>query len=611
MQGGALSLRLTSWRSRPNVGPVNLLGRFLRRYAAPHTRSYLLGLFFLLATTGLTVAIPSFVELAVDAMTRHETSTAVAFAWAIVGAGIGVMGVRTLSRVLFFNPGRVIEYHLKSDLFSHLTELPRRYYDAMKPGEIVSRGTNDAMAVRGFIGFGSLQVFNVVLTLLFAVGKMVLTDYRLTLWVLVPLLFAVFVLRRAVLEMFKLTRKTQEELGHLSSRVLETYGGANLLQTMNATAMAQARFEERNVALLEVGQKLSFVVAWLLPIVDIVGNACLVLLLFVGGGMVVDKTLTTGELAAFAVLIRIAAGGLNSLGWLVNALQRGWISLGRLYEVLDAPTDKPAETRPVPRAEAGRGHRLEVRGLTFTHTQVDAEARGPAVDGLSFSLEPGRTLGIFGVTGAGKSTLLDLLARVHEPPEGTVFLDGVDVREIELKAYRQAMAYVPQDAWLFSQTLRENVALADDAKARDDARVEAAVSAACLGDDLRALADGLETRVGERGVMLSGGQRQRAALARAFYRDFEVLLLDDVLSAVDHATEKRLIEAIYERGRGATTLIVSHRVSALKHADHIIVLEGGKLAAEGTHAALVGQEGPYAKAWRLQKAQEEPEVADG
>jgi ATP-binding cassette subfamily B protein len=593
---------------------VNLLGRFLRRYAAPHTRSYLLGLFFLLATTGLTVAIPSFVELAVDAMTRHETSTAVTFAWAIIAAGVGVMGVRTLSRVLFFNPGRVIEYHLKSDLFRHLTELPRSYYDRMRPGEIVSRGTNDAMAVRGFIGFGSLQVFNVVLTLLFAVGKMVLTDWRLTLWVLVPLLFAVFVLRRAVLEMFKLTRASQEELGRLSTRVLETYGGVNLLQSMNATAMAQARFEERNAALLEVGQRLTFVVAWLLPIVDIVGNACLVLLLFVGGGMVVDKTLTTGELAAFAVLIRIAAGGLNSLGWLVNALQRGWISLGRMYEVLDAPTEKPRDARPMPHTGDVRGHALEVRDLTFRHP-VLAEgapeaARGPALDGVSFRIEPGRTLGIFGVTGAGKSTLLDLLSRVHEPPSGTVFVDGVDVREIDLPAFRKATAYVPQEAWLFSQTLRENVALADDARTRDDARVAEAVQAACLGEDLQALEHGLETRVGERGVMLSGGQRQRAALARAFYRDFEMLLLDDVLSAVDHATEKRLIDAIYARGKGATTLIVSHRVSALKHADRIIVLDGGKKVAEGTHDALVQEDGPYARAWRLQQARD-AEVSHG
>lgn len=601
-------------------GSTNLLSRFLGRYAKPHLRSYLVGLLFLLATTALTVAIPTFVELAVDALgptSEHPAPTdgsgAVVFAWAIIAAGLGVMVVRTLSRVLFFNPGRVIEYHLKSDLFRHLTELPRRLYDQMRPGEIVSRGTNDAQAVRGFIGFGSLQVFNVVLTLVLSIGKMVATDWRLTLWVLVPLTLAVLVLRRAIREMFTLTRNTQEELGHLSSRVLETYGGANVLQSMNATAMAKQRFEKNNSALLAVGQRLAFVIAWLLPIVDVVGNACLVILLFVGGQMVVDGTLSPGELAAFAVLIRIVAGGLNSLGWLVNALQRGWISLGRVYEVIDleAGGSRPTagSTQPLERGPA-----ITVRGLTFSHPGKAEPTPGnrpqaPALSDVSFELAPGRTLGIFGPTGSGKSTLLDLIARVHDPAPGQVFIDGKDVLDLELPTLRRGLAYVPQDPWLFSQTLRENVALAEDASTRDDAKVERAVTAACLDDDLSALANGLDTRVGERGVMLSGGQRQRAALARAFYRDFELLLLDDVLSAVDHATEKRLIDSIYQtiarQGRAATTLIVSHRISALKHADEILVLDQGRVVRKGTHDELLSDEtGPYWRAWRLQQARE-------
>lgn len=603
---------------------MNLLVRFLRRYATPHVKSYAAGLFFLLATTVLTVAIPAFVELAVDAIDHdyanlpatvdghdHDPGDAVVFAWAIIAAGLGVMVVRTLSRVLFFNPGRVIEYRLKSDLFRHLTEMPRHYFDHMRPGEVVSRGTNDAQAVRGFIGFGSLQVFNVALTLLLTIGKMVLTDWRLTLWVLIPLLLAALVLRRAIREMFKLVRETQEVLGKISSRALELYGGAPVIQSLNATAMATERFEEENRALLRVGQRLAFVIAWLLPIVDVVGNLCLVLLLFVGGGMVIDNTLTPGELAAFAVLIRLVAGGLNSLGWVVNALQRGWISLTRVYEVLDAPartSDDGSAPMPPPPSADDRGHTLEVKDLTFRHPTAPGEPAPdapPAVSAISFTARPGETIGIFGATGAGKTTLLDLLARVHEPPPGTVFVDGVDVRSLELRAFRDAIAYVPQEAWLFSQTLRENVALAHGPEERDDARVEDAVAAAALSDDLGALPEGLETRVGERGVMLSGGQRQRTALARAFYKDFEILLLDDVLSAVDHATEKRLIDEIYRRRKGATTLIVSHRVSALKHADQILVLDDGRVVARGTHDQLLADTaGPYWRAWRLQQERE-------
>ena len=595
--------------------PVNVLGRFLRRYATPHLKSYAAGLGFLLATTGLTVAIPAFVQAAVDAIQGSaDSDKAIGLAWAIIAAGLGVMLVRTLSRVLFFNPGRVIEYHLKSDLFRHLTELPRSFYDRMRPGEVVSRGTNDAQAVRGFIGFGSLQVFNVALTLVLTVGKMVLTDWRLTLWVLVPLLLAVMVLRLAIRQMFILTRRTQEALGAMSSRTLELYGGATVMQTLNATAMATERFEAQNKVLLDIGQRLAFVIAWLLPIVDIVGNLCLVLLLFVGGSMVVEGSLTPGELAAFAVLIRLVAGGLNSLGWVVNALQRGWISLTRVYEVADAPVrtgDDGHLPMPTPRSSEDRGHALEVRDLTFRYPpRGDAgngrEAREtPAVANISFTARPGETIGIFGVTGAGKTTLLDLLARVHEPPPGTVFIDGQDIRSLDLKAFRGALAYVPQEAWLFSQTLRENVALAALPEDRDDARVEEAVRAAALTDDLAALPAGLETTVGERGVMLSGGQRQRTALARAFYKGFELLLLDDVLAAVDHATEKRLIDEIYARRKGATTLIVSHRVSAIRHADQILVLDEGRVVARGTHDALLADTaGPYWRAWRLQQARD-------
>ncbi len=409
----------------PNtLRPVSLLARFLRRYATPHIKSYALGLFFLLATTGLTVAIPAFVELAVDALeptgpaAQADAGKAIGLAWAIIAAGLGVMIVRTLSRVLFFNPGRVIEFHMKSDLFRHLTELPRSYYDQVRPGEVVSRGTNDAMAVRGLIGFGSLQVFNVALTLLLTIGKMLLTDWRLTFWVLVPLLLAVIVLWRAIRDMFKLTRETQETLGTISARTLELYSGATVLQTLNATPMATARFEEQNTKLLGVAQRLAFVIAWLLPIVDVVGNFCLVLLLFVGGNMVVEGTLSPGELAAFAVLIRIVAGGLNSLGWLVNALQRGWISLVRVYEVMDAParsTDDGAQPMPASVSAEDRGHLLEVRDLTFCHPgRPDADGKPRASrrsTGVSFTVGRARRSASSAPPAAGKTTLLHMLAR--------------------------------------------------------------------------------------------------------------------------------------------------------------------------------------------------------
>jgi len=590
---------------------VAVLTRFWRDYCARHLRSYLLGFLFLLATTLLTVAIPVFVEHAVDAMEGDAAGEAVHWAWAVIAAGIGIMGVRTLSRIFFFNPGREVEFDIKNDLFRHLTDMPRRFFDRMRPGEIISRGTNDASSVRAFIGFGLLQLFNVAFTLFFTVGQMLLTEALLTALCLIPLVGAALVLRYAIRKMLSLVRRSQEQVATLSERVLECYNGATVLQGFGAMGGAAARFDADNQELLDISMGLVWIQSWLLPVVNVVGNACLIVVLYAGGAMVIDGDLSKGELAAFAVYIRIVAGALFSMGWLVNALQRGWISLGRINEVLHAPTLRPDAARPLPPPTGPGGRALTVRGLDFQHPtrregDVAAEA---ALKDVTFEVAPGETLGIFGLTGSGKSTLLDVIARIYEPPPRTIFLDGVDVRELPLREWWRALAYVPQDAFLFSTTLRDNIALAAPPGERDEPRVEVAAAAAALTDDLEALPDGLDTVVGERGITLSGGQRQRTALARAFYRDFELLLLDDVLSAVDHATEKRLIDAIYARASGATTLVVSHRISVLKRAHRIVVLDGGRCVASGTHEELLAQGvGPYVRTHRLQEARERAAV---
>ncbi|MFT7581354.1 MAG: ATP-binding cassette subfamily B multidrug efflux pump [Myxococcota bacterium] len=591
--------------------------RFWRRYATRHYRSYLWGFVFLGLTTALTVAIPTFIEYAVDAIQDEDPSEASTFAWALLFAGLGVMVVRTLSRILFFNPGREIEFDLKSDMFGHLTQMPKRYYDQVRPGEIISRGTNDASMVRVLVGFGSLQFFNVIFLIVFTIGKMIHSNPLLTLYCVVPLIIATLILRRIIRGMFVLVRRSQEQLATLSGRILESYNGAAVLQTFNATKGAQARFDEANDEMLAIGMGLVRIRAWLMPIVRVVGNACLIIVLYVGGSMVVNEAgLTGGELAAFVVYIRIVVGALTGMGWLLNVLQRGWISLTRVYDVLDAPTRRTDADTPLPSPEPGGGHALSVRDLTFSYPDDAAEstaAASPALQNISFDVAAGETVGIFGLTGSGKSTLLHLLARTYEPPEGTVSVDGVDIRSVRLTDYWRAMAYVPQDPFLFSQTIRENIALSASADDIDtDAareRAEAAADAAQLSGDLASLPEGLDTTVGERGITLSGGQRQRAALARAFYRDFDLLLLDDVLSAVDHATEKRLIDAIYARAQGGTTLVVSHRISVLRRAHRIIVLDGGKLVATGTHASLVANDvEPYAKTWRLQQARAQIEA---
>jgi ATP-binding cassette subfamily B multidrug efflux pump len=584
---------------------MKLLARFLRTFGTRHTPAYAAGLAFLLATAALTVAVPALVSHAVDAMAAGAASEVAAWAWAIVGAGVAVTVVRTLSRVLIFNPGRVIEHDLRSALFGHLLRLPRSFFEAMSAGELVSRGTNDVASVRGFIGFGLLQVFNVVLLLAFTLAQMLATDLVLTAACVAPLLLATLILRRAVARMFVLMVQSQQALGALSSRTLEAYGGVPALQSFNAVPLARARFNEANDKLLGHALESASIQSWALPIVDVVGNLCLVLILYIGGTRIIDGELTPGALAAFAGYVRIVAGGLTALGWLVNALQRGWVSLKRLYEVLDTPA--PLADEAPPDAARGPAPTLTLNHLSFRYPpRADGlpEAE-PALSDLSLTIPAGTTLGVFGETGSGKTTLLSLLARVIEPPPGAILADGADIREAPPRHWWRRCAWVSQEPHLFSQSIRDNIALADPPEARPPGRVEAAAEQAALATDLAVLPQGLETLVGERGVTLSGGQRQRTALARAFYRDFNVLLLDDVLSAVDHATERRLIDAIYACRPDATRVFVSHRVSALASADRIIVLERGRVVAEGTHGALIARgEGPYWRAWRLQQARE-------
>jgi ATP-binding cassette, subfamily B, multidrug efflux pump len=577
---------------------VQSLLNFWQRYARRYRWWYLVGTLCLLATNALMVAIPRFVQMAIDALDRGEgQGGALPWAGAILGAGVAIMVVRTLSRTLFFNPGRTLEFRVKSDLFDHLLTLPQAYFDKMSTGDLISRGTNDTNGVRSLVGFATLQLFNVVFTLVLTLIQMFQLDATLTLWCLAPLAVAALVMRYAVGQMFSLFGQLLGQVATLSERILETYSGVGVLQAFNAVPGAVSRFDEANDRHLDLGMRLLAVRTWLLPVVSVTGSLCVVIVLWLGGSRVVEGAgLTLGELTAFIVYINLLVAGITSLGWFIGAFQRGYISLGRVQTVLEAEGGRPEPTDVMPEAPAA-GHSIAIRDLTFTHPGADV----PALHDVSFDVRSGETLGVFGLTGAGKSTLLDVLARIYEPPAGTVQLSGTDISTVPTDAYWRGVAHVSQHPFLFSSTVAGNIALGVDSP--DPARIERAVQDAALDSDVHSFPDGLETAVGERGITVSGGQRQRTALARAFYRDdFGVLLLDDVMSAVDHATEERLIGTLYRRAEGKTTVIVSHRISVLAQADRVIVLDEGRLVDQGTHAELSARSGIYAEAWRLQKA---------
>ena len=556
---------------------------------------YLAGLAALLATNALQVAIPAFLENALSAAdpANHAGDQLTTWSFAIFGAALGVIVVRTASRMLIFVPGREAEYLIKNDYFRHLLRLQPPFYRRHKLGDLMSRGTNDIQFIRVLIGFAGLQILNVAFALPLNLYMMLQISWELTLGCIVPLGLSLVVMRYGVLAMMSRMKAAQEELAGISDEILESYNGVRVVQSYGAEAAMTARFEDRNGRYVRLLVSITFIRSFMLPIVRVVGNLGILILLYYGGKRVANGDMHYGAVAAFSQYVANIVTNLTLLGFAINIIQRGQISLERVLEVLQSPTELPSVKASLPEGPLA----IEVRDLTFTYP-VSGES--PSLEAVNLSVGAGDTLGIFGATGSGKSTLIRLLTRLETPPPGAVYLGGGDVRDVDLSELRQAVAIVPQSPYLFSRTLRENVAISSR-EAPDDEQVMAAVTRAQLANDLSALSDGLETMVGERGVTLSGGQRQRAALARAFYRDSRVLILDDTLSAVDQDTEQRLIQAIYQQAQGRTTVLISHRVSALAHADTIVVLDKGRVLQSGSHDELLARGGPYADAWDAQQ----------
>jgi ATP-binding cassette subfamily B multidrug efflux pump len=574
----------------------------LWRYMLRYRLRYLGGITCLLAATSLVVAIPWLSKKSFDAIER-DAGGRVLLGYVGLMALIAVVQAvgRTLSRSIIFNAGRDIEFDLRNDLFAHLEKLPLAFYQQRQTGDLMSRLVNDVTAVRMLLGPGVLNFINTPVYYLYALPIMFSIHARLTLLALTIYPLALLVVKRTSRLLMERSLRVQEGLGELSNRVQENLSGMHVVKAYACEGREIETFAQTNARFQEASLRLARVRGFIGPVMSIVGGTGSLVVLWYGGLQVIAGRLSIGDLVAFIGYLAILAWPTMALGWMLSVLQRGRAALKRLTEILAI---EPAITSPPGAApvEPCRGE-VAFRGVTFAYPSAPGTR---VLDDVDLTVPAGRTVAIVGRTGAGKTAIVDLLPRLFDVQEGSVLLDGHDVRTLPLGWLRRQIGLVRQDPFLFSRTIRENIAFAADDGG--GAQVEDAVRLAALERDLTQFPRGLETVVGERGVTLSGGQKQRVALARALVAAPRVLVLDDSLSSVDAETERMILDQLRDFFRERTTILVAHRISTIKEADLIFVLDEGRVVEVGDHDGLVARGGVYAALFRQQALEVELEA---
>jgi len=573
--------------------------QFLWPYLRRYRRGFLLGFGALAMKSLLGAALPLIMRAAIDALTAGRALRMVyLFCGLLVAASIVKGLFQYWMRTILIGISRDVEYDLRNDLFGRLVTLDSDFYGRMRTGDILARATNDMNAVRMMLGPGVMYWCETSLTLVLAVSVMLFVDWPLTLVALAPaplVTVAVLLFGRHIHDRFETIQKMFSDI---SSRVQEGLSGVRVIRAYVQERAEMERFAALNRDYIHENLRLARISGLFNPLLQALVGIGFLMVLWAGGMRLAQHKITLGTFVMFNTYVGLLVWPMIAMGWVANLMERGKASLTRVRELLD---ERPRIAAP---AKPHRFPNGVLGEIEFRDVSVQFGTRR-ALDGVSLRIPAGVTAAIVGHTGSGKSTLAHLVPRLLDPTSGAVLLDGVNLRELDPEDLRRHIGFVPQETFLFSATLGENIAFG--VKGASEDQIRRAAEVAGLGPDLAEFPDGLLTVVGERGITLSGGQKQRTAIARAILRDPRILVLDDALSSVDTATEERILGELSTLMRERTTILISHRVSTIRNAQIIFVIEHGELVDQGTHAELLERGGYYADLYQKQLLEEELE----
>ena len=572
-------------------------------YFRKYRRSYLLGTICIFLTNGIWILFPQVIRRAVDdlnlGVTRHKLVT-YALLLLAVAAGKGIF--QFLTRWVVIGVSREIEFDLRNDLFRHLESLSYSYYQRTRTGDIMARATNDLNAVRMLLGPAIMYSANTIVFTAGALAFMLSISPKLTLYAFLPLPIVSITIQYFGRKIHERFERIQAMFSDISARAQENFSGVRVVRAYVQEEAEIAAFETANQEYIKRSLKLVRLMGMLWPTLETMLGLAIVLVLWLGGREVISHRMTVGEFVAFNTYMVQLTWPIIALGWVINIFQRGTASMRRINEIL---TEKPEiedsekvknSTSETLVATQIRGE-IEFRNLNFSYNST------PVLRDINLRIPAGSSLAIVGPTGSGKTTLVSLIPRIYEAETGSVLIDGIPVREYPLATLRRNLGFVPQETFLFSETVRENIAFGKDDASDDDVR--SAARAASIAEDIEGFPEQYKTIVGERGITLSGGQKQRTAIARAIIRNPRILILDDALSSVDTHTEDKILNHLREIMQGRTTIFISHRVSTVRNADRIAVLHNGRIVELGTHDELVAKDGYYTDLYNKQLLEEE------